>query len=107
MPATRWWSAADGAIALALAAASQLEVWSPRVMPGVEAGAGNRVVLAATALAATLPLALRRRFPLAVLLTVMGALSLQQVLTTPTEGLALLLAGMIATYSSSAYSSLE
>src|SRR3954454_2156271 len=107
MPATRWWSAADGATALALAAASQLEVWSPRVMPGVEAVAGNRAVLAATAIAATLPLALRRRFPLTVLLTVTGALSLQQVLTTPTEGLVLLLAGMIAAYSSSAYSSLE
>src|SRR3954451_3892980 len=107
MPATRWWATADSVIALALAAASQLEIWFPRVMPGVGEVVGNRPVLAVTALAATLPLALRRRFPLAVLLTVMSALSLQQVLTTPTDGLVLLLAGMIAAYSSSAYSSLE
>jgi DNA-binding CsgD family transcriptional regulator len=36
-----------------------------------------------------------------------GTLALQQVLTTPTEGLVLLLAAMIAAYSSSAFSSLR
>jgi hypothetical protein len=55
--------------------------------------------------AATLPLAVRRRFPLAVLVAVASALALQQVLTTPTQGLALLRGGMLAAYSSSAYSS--
>lgn len=38
---------------------------------------------------------------------VIGALALQQVLTTPTDGLVLLLAGMIAAYSSSAFASLR
>jgi DNA-binding CsgD family transcriptional regulator len=66
---------------------------------------GDRPVLAATAVVATLPLALRRRFPSAVLVIVIGAMGLQQVLTTPTDGLVLLLAGMIAAYSSSAFAS--
>lgn len=92
-------------MAVALAAASQLEIWAPRLVPGVGELVGNRPVLAATAVAATLPLAVRGRFPLAVLIAVMSALALQQVLSTPTEGLVLLIAGMVASYSSSARSS--
>jgi DNA-binding CsgD family transcriptional regulator len=105
MRVTREQETVDAVIAVVLAGASQLEIWSPRVVPGVGEVLGDRPVLAATALAATLPLAVRRRFPLAVLVAVMCALALQQVLTTPTQGLVLLLAGMIAAYSSSAYSS--
>jgi hypothetical protein len=56
------------------------------VVPGVGDVVGNRPILAATAVAATLPLAARRRFPLAVLVAVLSALALQQVLTTPTDG---------------------
>ncbi|MCW2546705.1 MAG: Two-component system, response regulator [Mycobacterium sp.] len=107
MVATREWATVDGVTAVALAAAGQVEIWSPRVVPGVSDVVGDRPVLAVTAVAATLPLAVRRRYPLAVLLVVVGALALQQVLTTPTEGLVLLLAGMIAAYSSSAFSSLR
>ena len=103
MRGAREWLTVDAVMAVSLAAASQLEIWSPDVVPGVGEVAGDRPVLAATAVAATLPLALRRRFPLSVLLVVVAALVLQQVLTTPTEGLVLLIAGMVAAYSSSAY----
>lgn len=104
MRAVRQWATVDGVVAVALAAASQLEIWSPRLVPGVGDVVGNQPLLAVTALAATLPLAVRRRFPLTVLLVLLGALVLQQAFTTPTDGLVLLLAGMIAAYSSSAYS---
>src|SRR5690349_14995090 len=105
MRATRDGLTADRGLAIALAVASQLEIWAPRLVPGVGDVVGDRLLLTVTALAATLPLAARRRHPLAVLLVVMAALALQQLLTTPTDGLVLLLAGMIAAYSSSAYSS--
>jgi DNA-binding CsgD family transcriptional regulator len=99
------WRAADVVAAVGLAAVAQLEIWAPAWVPGVGEVAGNRPVLAVTALAATLPLALRRRRPLTVLLVVVGALALQQLLTVPPEGLTALIAGMLAVYSASAYSS--
>jgi DNA-binding CsgD family transcriptional regulator len=105
MVATREWVAFDAVTAVALAVAGQLEVWSPRTMPGVGAVVGERPVLGVTAMLATLPLALRRRYPLPVLVVVIGALAVQKVLTKPTDGLVLLLAGMIAAYSSSAFAS--
>lgn len=92
----------DVGLALVLAAVAQLEVWTPRFVPGVGDVLGSRPLLALTALLATLPLALRRRFPVVVLVTVIGALVLQQVLTTPTGGLVLLVAGMVAAYTSTA-----
>ena len=95
----------DLAVAGLLALVSQAEVWTPRLVPGVGDVTGNHPVLALTALAATLPLALRRRFPVATLVVVIGALVLQQAVTTPTGGLVLLLAGMVASYSSSAHAS--
>ena len=94
----------DGVVAVALTAASQLEIWVPQAVPGVGDVVGDRPVLAVTSVAATLPLMLRRHFPFAALLTVLGALALQQVLTTPTQGVVLMLASMIAAYSSSAHS---
>src|SRR5689334_18457996 len=95
----------DVALAAALAALAQLEIWAPQLLPGVgDDLAGSRPVLAVTGLAATLPLALRRRWPLVVLVAVLGTMVAQQVLTTPTGGLVLLVAGMVAAYSSSAYS---
>jgi DNA-binding CsgD family transcriptional regulator len=105
MVATREWVSVDGVTAVALAVAAQVEIWSPRLLPGVGQVAGERPVLAVTAVVATLPLALRRRYPLVVLVLVLGAQALQQVLTTPTQGLVLLLAGMVAAYSSSAFPS--
>src|SRR3954464_3012584 len=80
------WATVDSVVAVALAAASQLEIWSPRVVPGVGDVLGNRPVLAVPSLGAPLPLAARRRWPLGVLVVVIGALSLQQALTIPTEG---------------------
>jgi DNA-binding NarL/FixJ family response regulator len=95
----------DGLAALVLAVLAQLEIWTPRLVPGVGQVVGDRPILAGTALAATLPLAVRQRLPLVVLCVLVGSLALQQALTTPTQGLALLIAGMIAAYAASAYTS--
>lgn len=104
MPA-REWLAVDGVVAVAMAAAAELEIWAPRLVPGVGDVVGNRPVLAVTATVATLALAVRRNRPLTVLLTVVALLALQQAVTTPTEGLVLLLTAMLAAYSSAAYAS--
>ena len=93
----------DVVLAVALAVAAQVEIWAPQAMPGVGEVTGSRLVLAVTALAMTLPLALRRVAPLTVLTTVLAAASLQSLLTTPTEGLSALAALLVATYSASAY----
>ncbi|GAA3802174.1 response regulator transcription factor [Nocardioides panacisoli] len=98
-------TALDAVVAGALAVAAQLEIWTPRLVPGVGEVVGTRPVLAVTALVATVPLALRRRYPLTVLLLVLGALVAQRVLTTPTDGLVLLIAAMVAAYASSAWAS--
>lgn len=94
---------ADVVLAVALAIAAQVEIWAPQVMPGIGEVTGSRLVLALTALGMTLPLALRRVVPVAVLATVLAAASLQSLLTTPTEGLSSLAALLVATYSASAY----
>lgn len=104
MRAVRRRAASDLALAGTLTALGQLEVWLPSLVPGVGDVTGDRPVLALTGLMATLPLAVRRRFPLGALLVVLGAMALQQVLTTPTGGLVLLLAAMTASYSASAHS---
>lgn len=105
MKAAREWVTVDAIAAAALAVGAQLEVWAPHLVPGVgNEVVGHQPILAATALAATLPLAVRRRFPLGVLLASLSALVLQQILTTPTEGLVLMIAVLLAAYSSSAYS---
>src|SRR5690349_19244351 len=97
-------TAVDLAGAIVLAVLGQLEVWAPSWVPGVGDATGNHVLLSVTAAAATLPLVARRRLPLGVLVVVVGALALQRVVTTPTDGLALLAALMLAAYSASAYS---
>lgn len=105
MRASREWVTVDAVIAVALGGACLLEIWSPRLVPGVGAVTGDRGVLTVTSLLATLPLAGRRRYPLAVPCLVIGALAVQQLLTTPTEGLVLLLAALVAAYSASAHGS--
>jgi DNA-binding CsgD family transcriptional regulator len=107
MRTSREWETVDAVLAAALGIACLLEIWSPALVPGVGAVTGDRVVLTVTSLVATLPLAGRRRFPLAVLCLVVGALAVQQLLTTPTEGLVLLFAAMVAAYSASAHGSLR
>lgn len=106
MKVSRELTAVDIVTALALAAGAQLEIWTPKLVPAVGNDVtGDRPILAVTALVATLPLVARRRVPVFVLAVVLGAMGLQQILTTPTEGLILLVAALLAAYSSSAYSS--
>lgn len=97
----------DAVVAVALTAGAQLEVWAPKAVPGVGDVTGDRPILAVTAAMATAPLIWRRRAPLTVLLVVLGALAAQQVLTTPAEGLMLLIAAMVAAYGASAYTDLR
>ena len=52
----------------------------------------------------TLPLALRRRWPLATVLVVFAAAALQELLTTPPDGLSGVIAALVASYSVAAYS---
>ena len=84
-------------LAGALAAYAMVEIWRPDAL-GVEAG-GDKAVLVTTMLAATLPLALRRRAPLLVLVVVVAALSAQALLTMFLEGLAAIAALLVAVYS--------
>ncbi len=100
-------TAVDALVAAALGAAAVLEIWAPSLVPGVGDVAGNRPVLTVTALAATSALAARRRWPVAVLAVVLTALALQRLLTTPTEGLVLLLTALLAAYSGSAHSTVR
>src|SRR4051794_9265652 len=51
----------------------------------------------------TLPVAVRRRWPLAAVVIVMVASAVQAVSTTPTEGLAGITAGLLCVYSVAAY----
>jgi signal transduction histidine kinase len=97
--------AADAVLALALAAYAQLEIWWPGVAVGVGPAdvTGAKGVLVPTMLLATLPLALRRRFPFAVLCVVMGAFAAQGLLTVPIEGMAGALALVLAVYSLAAH----
>jgi DNA-binding CsgD family transcriptional regulator len=97
-------TAADCVVSVALTLSGQAEIWAPAVMPGVGEVAGSAPLLTVTSLAMTLPLALRRTFPLGVLVTVFGAAALQGWLTQPIEGLSALAAMLIAAYSSSAFS---
>ncbi|GCD88239.1 response regulator transcription factor [Nocardioides sp. LS1] len=94
---------ADLVLALAVTFASQVEIWAPRWMPGVGEVTGSRPLLAATTILMTVPLALRRSAPLAVLATALAAAAVQRVVTTPTEGLAPLAALLVAVHASSAY----
>jgi signal transduction histidine kinase len=93
----------DTVIGVVLATYAQLEIWYPRAAIGVGDVNGSKAILVPTALAMTLPVALRRRFPLVVAVTVMVATAFQNVLTTPTQGLAGIVAGLLALYSVGAY----
>jgi signal transduction histidine kinase len=90
-------------LALVLAAHSQVEIWWPEAALGGANAGGQKIVLVPTALLATLPLALRRRFPLAVLCTVAGALMAQALLTESLQGMSGLVALVIAVYSVAAH----
>src|SRR5215207_1857600 len=89
----------DATLVALLASLSQLEIWWPGGFVGTGEITGSRAVLVPTALAATVPLALRRRRPLAVVLAVVAAAGLQELLTESTEGGSTLVALLVASYS--------
>ena len=95
--------AVDAAVAVALTVLSQIEIWAPELMPSVGETSGSRPFLTVTTLLMTLPLAVRRLVPLAVLVVVLGAGVAQELLSEPNEGLSTLAALLIACYSASAY----
>ena len=94
----------DLALAVGLALLALAEIWWPGGFVASGPIEGNRVVLVPTALAMTLPLALRRRWPLATVLVVFGAAALQELLSTPPDGIAGVTATLVASYSVAAYS---
>jgi signal transduction histidine kinase len=94
----------DLVLAVGLAILALVEIWWPGGFIGTGSIEGNKAVLVPTALAMTLPLALRRRWPLATVLVVFGAAALQELLTTPAEGLSAVAALLLAAYSVAAYS---
>jgi len=95
--------AVDLVVASALALSAQVEVWAPRLMPGVGDVDGARPVLAVTAALMTVPLAVRRLAPVTVAVTVLAAAAAQSALTTPVDGLTSLAAMILATYTGSAH----
>lgn len=92
----------DVVLAAALTVASQVEIWAPTVVPGASDVTGARPLLAVTTLLMTVPVAVRRSAPLAVLALVLGVSVLQQNLTDPTEGLSTLVASLAVAYSAGA-----
>ena len=94
----------DLLLALGLASLALVEIFWPGGFVATGPIEGEKAVLVPTALAMTLPLALRRRLPLATVLVVFGAAALQEVLTTPPDGLSGVTAALVAVYSVAAYS---
>jgi signal transduction histidine kinase len=93
----------DLVLAVGLALLALAEIWWPGGFLATGPIEGSRAVLVPTALAMTLPLALRRRWPLATVLVVFGAAALQELLTVPPEGLSAVVALLVAAYSVAAY----
>ena len=90
--------ALDVAVALVLAAAAQLQLWT------VGGGQGQPgVVQSALLLAATLPLAWRRRRPATTLLAVSAALGIQAVLSPPADTIGSFLGLLLALFSAVTY----
>jgi signal transduction histidine kinase len=96
-------STLDYAIAVALTLSAQIEIWAPSAAIGVEDVVGSRPVLSITALLITVALAARRTAPLLSNGVVMGAAAAQALLTVPSDGLTLLIALLLSTYSVAAY----
>jgi signal transduction histidine kinase len=96
----RW---GDGAVALALAAWTQLDLWGHE--PATMRVAGGRGVLAVLLLLVTLPLAARRRVPAAALLAAAGALVVGAFLVSDSNGVpvGVFLAMLLAFYSLGAH----
>jgi signal transduction histidine kinase len=95
----------DLAVAAALAVWGQLEVWLPGVMPGVDAAA-HRGLLAAVALLATLPVAVRRRHPITAIGMTTLAVSVAE-LGASQDALAPFAAMLLEAFALGAYARLE
>jgi signal transduction histidine kinase len=94
----------DLVLAVGLALLALAEIWWPGGFVASGPIEGDKEVLVPTALGMTLPLALRRRWPLATVLVVFGAAALQELLSTPPDGIAGVTALLVASYSVAAYS---
>ncbi len=94
----------DLVLAVGLALFALVEIWWPGGFISTGPIEGDKVILVPTALAMALPLAFRRRWPLATVLVVFGAAALQEALTTPPDGIAGVTALLVASYSVAAYS---
>jgi signal transduction histidine kinase len=94
----------DLVLAVGLALLALIEISWPGGFVATGPIEGDRAVLVPTALAMTLPLALRRRWPLATMLVVFTGAAVQEVLTTPLDGLSGITAILLAAYSVAAYS---
>lgn len=93
---------ADLGLAALLLAGAEAEIWTQQTPWSSEPG--GRAVTAPLALLLTLPIAARRRFPLAALAIVLGGSSLQGLLAKPPESVAVLIAWVVALYSVALYS---
>jgi len=95
-------SVLDWSIAIALLVWGQIDLW---IIGGTQTTThGPRVSAALYVVCATVPLAFRRRWPLGVLCTVMGAIALDSlVVGKAPQGLEVLLPALIAVYSVAAY----
>ena len=93
----------DLVLAIGLALLALAEIWWPGGFVATGQSRATRDVLVPTALAMTLPLALRHRWPLATVLVVFGAAALQELLSTPPDGIAGVTALLVASYSVAAY----
>src|SRR5512132_1122942 len=94
----------DLVLGFGLALLALVEIWWPGGLVATGPIEGDKAVLVPTALAMTLPLACRSRWPLATVLVVFGAAALQELLSTPPDGIAGVTALLIASYSVAAYS---
>jgi signal transduction histidine kinase len=96
----RW---GDGAIAVALAGWAQVDLW--KNAPAAMRVVGGDAVLSVLILLVTLPLAVRRRYPAATLLTATGALVLGGLLVSHSKGVpvGIFLAMLLAFYSVGAH----
>src|SRR6478736_3251900 len=92
----------DLVVAAGMTLALQAEIWFPGAL-GAGTVTEDRLLLSVTSLAISLPLAFRRTLPWTVAVIALGAEVAQEVLSTPPEGLANLLAMLIVCYSLGRY----
>jgi signal transduction histidine kinase len=92
----------DVVVALAFTLALQVEIWAPELL-AADTGLTQRPALSALSLLISLPLAVRRLAPWPAALVALTAAALLGRLDTPPEGLANLVAMLVAVYSLGRY----